>query len=687
VPSPSNRLIHEKSPYLLQHAHNPVDWYPWGEEAFQLAQSANKPIFLSIGYATCHWCHVMERESFCNASVAQVLNDTFVCIKVDREERPEIDGLYMEFAQILMSASAGWPLHVILTPDLKPFYAMTYLPPVNSQGMMGLKETSHYIKKLWESSDREQILAQADEVVDLFKQATAVERQDMPSQHQVSLGAESLLALADTAYGGRKGIPKFPLSYHLEFLMQYAHIHKDPRPLLYIELTLDMMQKGGIYDHLGGGFARYCVDDKWLIPHFEKMLCDNAILVKSYLEGFRVTRRADFQRVAKSTLHYLLKEMQDPCGGFYSAEDADSAGEEGLFYTWTMKEVKKLLDKREYQLFVEFFHLSEEGNFEGRNVLYTSRSIQEYAEEKRESLEEISLLLEGAKGKLLAARELRERPFKDDKMLTSWNALMIESLVLAAQVLEDPMYFQKGLECLAFIKEHLYINRTLLRRYRDREARFEASLNDYAYLIRALLSLFEYGSDNKHLTWAIELTSAVEKQFKQESGAFYFSREAQRDVLVRKCEFEDGAEPAGNSVHADNLIKLARITREKSYIEQAEDVFRSAAEHITQYPESSVCHLQALLHFFHKKALTCIIALDDNRSLEKELKQFFRENYLPHCIILWKREDDVQLLDTLPYMKEYTPIDGQTAVYVCTQEACFQPVLQVVDLAQIISTL
>jgi uncharacterized protein len=686
--SKSNRLIYEKSPYLLQHAHNPVDWYPWGKEAFQAAKNLDRPIFLSIGYATCHWCHVMEKESFCDPAIAEVLNETFVCIKVDREERPEIDGLYMEFAQVLMSTGGGWPLNVILTPDLKPFYAMTYLPPINSQGMMGLTETSCYINKLWNSQARSNVLARADEVVDLFTQATLIARQEnLPSMQVVVLAVEAILDVADTAYGGRKGFPKFPLSYQLEFLMHYAHMQRDSRPLLYVELTLEMMQRGGIYDHLGGGFSRYSVDDKWLIPHFEKMLCDNAILAKSYLEGFKITRVPKFKSVACEILDYLIKEMRDPQGGFYSAQDADSEGEEGFFYTWTFFEIRSLLDTKEQTVFAEFFNLTEDGNFEGRNVLYHNLSLEEYAEERHMSCKEVQEILTSARAKLLQARNKKEKPFKDDKILVGWNALAIESFIQAGSAFMNTLYVDVAIQGVLFIKQKLYVNQQLLRRYREGDARFDATLDDYSYLIRALLSLFEYGAGVEYLQWAIELTTTLEKEFKGKDSAFYFSKENKEDLLIRKYEFSDGLEPAGNSVHADNLMRLARITREGCYKRQAEEIFKAAFEHTAQYPEDSTAQLDALLHYLNIKAPTLIIALDETASLEKELRMFFAENYLPHLVTLWKPYQQGALVQTLAYLKDYTPVDGQTALYLCTQQRCLPPILTISDFKDTISRL
>lgn len=685
--SKSNKLIYEKSPYLLQHAHNPVDWYPWGEEAFKLAKELDKPIFLSIGYATCHWCHVMEKESFCDKAVADVLNDTFVCIKVDREERPEVDSIYMEFAQVLMSTSGGWPLNVILTPDLKPFYAMTYLPPVNSQGMMGLKETTLHIKELWGSKDRPHIVAQAEEVVELFKESVVIQGEEIPSMHQISLGVDSLIAIADTAYGGRKGSPKFPLSYQLDFLMQYSHLEEDPRPIFYCELTLEMMQRGGIYDHLGGGFSRYSIDDKWLIPHFEKMLSDNVILARSYLEGFKLTGRICFKTITCEILNYLLREMSNSEGGFYSAQDADSKGKEGFFYTWTLYEIESLLDAKEKLLFVEYFNVIEEGNFEGRNVLYKNQTLEEFSEALHIPVGEIETTLDNIKVKLLRAREKKEKPFKDDKIITSWNAIAIESFIRAGVCFSKQEYIDAAIKTAEFIKLELYKEKKLLRRYRDNDARFEANLEDYAYLISSLLCLFEYDYGLEYLLWAAELADTLTKDFKADQGAFYFSRENQEDLLIRKCEFNDGSEPSGNSVHAENLIKLYKITQDKKYLLQAEDIFRAGMDSITQHPQGCSCYLKALFFYLNKKSLTIVIALDEMHSLEKELKMFFGEAYLPHITIIWKKEEEDLLCDFLPYLKEKVPIDGQTALYLCTQEQCLPPILKIEDLKKIISSL
>ncbi len=373
-----NRLIHQKSPYLLQHAHNPVDWYAWEEAAFKAAKDQDKPIFLSIGYATCHWCHVMERESFENLEVAQLMNQTFINIKVDREELPEVDGLYMEFAQSMMAGAGGWPLNILLTPSLEPFFSTTYLPPYSSHGLMGLTDLIQRIGTLWGSEERNKILSQAEKIVELFSSHISPKGEEIPRQEQIAATIELLYKMADPVYGGIKGAPKFPVGYQNSLLMRYYKETQDHRALFLVDRTLDMMHRGGIYDHLGGGFSRYSVDEKWLVPHFEKMLYDNAILAQSYLEAWKLTKKPIYRRICEEILDYILRDMTHPEGGFYSAEDADSEGHEGLFYVWTYEEIIRILGEKG-KLFCQFYDVTAQGNFEGKNILntlYLLKSLQ-----------------------------------------------------------------------------------------------------------------------------------------------------------------------------------------------------------------------------------------------------------------------------------------------------------------------
>lgn len=670
----TNRLIYEKSPYLLQHAENPVDWYPWGKEAFDLAKKLNKPIFLSIGYATCHWCHVMEKESFCDRTIASVLNETFVCIKVDREELPEVDGLYMEIAQVLMSSKGGWPLNVILTPDLKPFYATTYLPPINSHGLMGLKEVSLYIQSLWQGQEQPRLLAQADEILDFFKEAIALDKGSIPSAQLLKEGIDGILVSADTIYGGKKGFPKFPMSYQLEFLLQYSVLFEDERSLSFIDLTLDMMSRGGIYDHLGGGFSRYSVDDKWVIPHFEKMLYDNAILSKTYLEVFRYSKKEHFKKIVIETLDYLQREMSHKNEGFYAAEDADVEGREGVFYTWGYDEVEALLQGEEKKLFLEYFNLTKEGNFDGKNVLYASQSIEEFASGCEKNLDEVKATLDQAKKTLIAHRNKRARPFKDDKMITSWNALAIESFIHAGHAFGRDDYIQIALDTAEFIKKHLYKERKLLRRYREQEAKFEANLEDYAYLIRALLSLYQFGHGQSFLEWAKELSHTLKELFRSELGGFYFTPYTS-DLIVRKCDFHDGSEPSGNAIHADNLLRLYQITKDPYYKLEAEEIFEAGEKIVSEYPQGASGYFTSLLRYLDHKAITMIVILDEEETLKQEIISFVAESYLPHLTLVWRSIDqnmqDGKIL-----------IDGQTAVYICDQTKCLPPFVLIEDIKQ-----
>ncbi len=668
----SNHLIHEKSPYLLQHAHNPVDWYPWGEEAFALAQSLDKPIFLSIGYATCHWCHVMERESFENVEIAKLLNEAFVNIKVDKEELPAVDSLYMEFAGALMSSPGGWPLNVLLTPDLKPFFATTYLPPESKRGMVGIREFIEQIKALWESDERDSIEDQAEHLVEVFEQSLMVKGEDLPSDVLVQNGAETLFALADGVYGGLKGEPKFPMGYQAEFLLEYAKLKNESRALYFVDLTLDAMHKGGIYDHLGGGFSRYSVDEKWLVPHFEKMLYDNALLAKAYLEAWKLRKKPAYRKVVEETLHYLMREMMHKEGGFYSAEDADTEGHEGIFYTWSFEEIHHLL-KEDAPVFCKYYGVTEKGNFEGRNILHIAK---EPLEDKK---------LEACKKILFEHRQTRKKPFKDDKILSSWNGLAMDAFVNAGAALEEKKFIDAALKAAEFIKQQLWKDGHLLRRYRDGEARFNAGLDEYAFLIKGILSLFEAGLGTKWLEWAILMADILKKEFKAEEGAFYHTDEEEK-VLIRKCDYHDGAEPSGNGVHLENLIRLYQLTFEEKYLEQAEDILKAAVNFIEAYPQGTCYHLKGLQRYFDKKSKTIVIALNEKRSLEKEINELLNTTFLPHKVVIWKMLDDKDLLKCAPHLEDKLPIENETTVYICSQGVCEAPLNKKEDIIKALET-
>ena len=671
APQFTNRLIKEKSPYLLQNAHTPVDWYPWGEEAFDLAKKLDKPIFLSIGYATCHWCHVMEKETFQNVELAQLMNETFINIKVDREEMPHVDNVYMELAQALMSSSGGWPLNLVLTPDLKPFFAATYLPPANRRGLIGMGQFIQNVKELWDSADRQHLIEQADKIFSLFERSSQSAGDTIPPEEELSLAVEMLYELIDPVYGGFKGEPKFPMGYPSLFLMEFAKLKGDSRALFCAELTLDQMARGGIYDQLGGGFARYAVDERWIIPHFEKMLYDNAILVSSYLTAWKYLKKESYRSVTQETLNYILREMTSEEGGFYSAEDADSEGREGMFYTWTQEEIREVLSLEEADLFSKYYGVFAQPNFEGRNVLHIVHPMEEFLAIHSLSPQAVKETLARAREKLFQRRQKREHPFKDDKIIVSWNGLMIDAMMKAAGPLGQPAFKEAALKAAGFIKNNLWKEGRLLRRWRDREARFPGGLDDYAFLIQGLITLFEENCGKEWLQFAIELTDVLEKEFKVASGAFYSHLE-DPDLLVRRCEYYDGAEPSGNAVHSENLLRLYQITQNGKYLSQAEDIFRAAKQVIDVYPPGACYHLMAMHRYFNRKAPTVVIALNEEGSLQNEIQAILNRRFIPHAVIVWKPYND----SFLSALVDKNPIDGQTTIYICRQGHCETPLVQ-----------
>lgn len=669
----TNRLIHEKSPYLLQHAHNPVDWFPWGEEAFEKAEKEDKPIFLSIGYATCHWCHVMEQETFENPEIAHLMNDSFVNIKVDREEHPEIDSIYMEFAQALMSSAGGWPLNVILTPKLKPFFAATYLPSHTRKGLIGMDQFVQQIHALWQSDERSILVDQAEKIVDLFQKTIKSAGEEMPTEEDLQNAVRLLFEIVDPVFGGIKGEPKFPLGYQADFLLQYAKAHKDSRSLFYVELTLQMMARGGIYDHLGGGFSRYTIDEHWHIPHFEKMLYDNAILAKTYLETYRFTKNPLFGEICRSTLGYTLREMQGDKKGFYSAEDADSEGQEGKFYLWSKEEIQQILGHKESELFCRFFNVTDEGNFEGKNVLHASATIEEFSQALGIKKEDLNSVIKSFREKLFEKRKERVKPFKDDKIITSWNGLMIDVLARAGMCFSEKIYIEAALDAVKCIKAFLWVDGRLLRRFRDNDARFEAGLDDYAFLIRGLLTLFEIGEGLSYFQWALELTEILRKEYKSEGGAFFQAKE-DRFLLLRKCEFYDGAEPSGNAVHCENLLRLYQMTQNENYLFQAEDILKAAKPFIQTFPPGACYHLMVLQRYLDQNAPCVVLALNENREWEQDLKKTLGNHFFPHGVVLWKYFEDPKFIEFFPFTAEQKCIDGKTTLYVCRGAHCKAPI-------------
>ena len=680
----TNRLINEKSPYLIQHAHNPVDWFPWSEEAFTKAKSEDKPIFLSIGYATCHWCHVMERETFENTDIAQAMNDTFINVKVDREEHPEVDSIYMEFAQALMSSAGGWPLNVILTPDLKPFFAVTYLPPKASKGLIGMDQFITQIKMLWQSEERSLLVTQADRIVQLFENSAKTQGPELPTETSLHHAIQMLFDIADPVFGGIKGEPKFPLGYQADFLLQYSKEMSDSRSLFYIELTLQMMARGGIYDQLGGGFARYCIDERWRIPHFEKMLYDNAILARTYLEAYKYTKKIFFSQICRQTLDYTIRELKGE--GFYSAQDADSEGQEGKFYTWSQDEILTALGPGDGEIFSRFFGVTDEGNFEGKNVLHVALEPKEFSAlvglDESRFYETIQVM----KAKLLEKRNERTKPFKDDKIITSWNGLIIDSLAWAGFCFEDSPYLQVAIQTADWIRDNMVIEGQLMRRYRDKDARFSGGLDDHAFLIRGLLTLFEVGAGTRFLQWAMHLTDVLEKDFKVPNGAFYQTKQ-DKYLLIRKCEFYDGAEPSGNAVHCENLLRLHQLTQDQKYLTQAEDILKAAKSFIEAFPPGACYHLITLQRYLDAKAPLVVIALDENQTYKKEIEKALGTVFCPHGFFVWKKSNDTTLSQIVPSIASQNCQDGKTTAYICRGNACEAPLTDINQILEAIGNL
>ncbi len=670
----TNRLAHEKSPYLLQHAHNPVDWYPWGEEAFSAAVRHNKPIFLSIGYATCHWCHVMEKNVFSNLEIAKKMNELFVCIKVDREERPDVDSLYMDFAQALMPGMPGWPLNVILTPELLPFYAATYLPPKAMDGMMGMEELMDQVERVWGGDQQDQIVQQGERIVTLFQENTYPVGDDLPHEDLLHDVAEAFFHEADPVWGGLHGSPKFPMGYHSVFLLHYYSRYRETRALYWVEKTLLMMQRGGIYDRLEGGFHRYTIDQMWEIPHFEKMLYDNALLADAYLEAWQLTKKDEYREVCEKTLRYMMTVLKDPStGAFYSAQDADSEGVEGKYYTWTYDEVKEALGQDDCTLFCEYYGVVVKGNVDGRSVLRCAMSLDEYAEKRRLDPDETAWKFKGFEEKLLQIRKKRERPIIDDKVITSWNGLAINVLAKAGAAFDDEIYIDGAVRAAGFLMENMWDKKQLLRRFRDGESAIRGCLDDYAYLIRGLLTLFEVSAEAKWLAFADQLHAILVEKFKAEDGAFYETDGEDRSIILRKCPFTDGAEPSGNAVHTENLIRLYQMTHAESFLREAEDIIRAVTPFLNTSPTAFAFHSTAFIRYFQKSAITIIVAFNEKKEYKKELERLIWTSCIPHKVVIFRYIDDHSLFSMIPYVEKMVPVEDRTTLYICENKVCLEP--------------
>lgn len=680
-----NKLIHEKSPYLLQHAYNPVDWYPWCDEAFEKAKKEDKPIFLSIGYSTCHWCHVMEKESFEDEEIAKLMNETFVSIKVDREERPDIDGVYMSVCQMI-TGSGGWPLTIVMTPDKKPFFTGTYFPKYNRFGRIGMLELIPKLNDIWKNR-KEEVLKSAEEITQALNQVSLKYADEVIDESIFEKAFDEYTRRFDSEYGGFGNAPKFPTPHNLLFLLRYYKRTKDLKALAMVERTLTEMRKGGIYDHVGFGFARYSADRYWLVLHFEKMLYDNALLLMAYSEAYQITKNKFYKSTAEEIIEYVLRDMTHPEGGFYSAEDADSEGEEGKFYLWTEVEIRQLLPSDEADFIIKIFNVETNGNWydeargirTGNNILHLKKTYKELAEEFSISENEFTGKLESIRKKMFEWREKRIHPHKDDKILTDWNSLMISALVKASLALSKKEFWEAALSADSFMKKYLYKNDKLLHRFREGESAIDGNLADYAFFIQSQLDLFEATSEPQYLDYASKMNEILYAKFlDKNSGGYFFTSTDSEQLIVRQKEIYDGAIPSGNSVQLLNLARLYKITGESKFNELFEIQIKAFAAEIKKMP-SVFAQFLIGLDFQSDKSIEIIIASEDKALTEQALKEISSLYYPSKIIIQLNAQNFKSLSDRIPYLKNY-PIENDLKIYLCKNYVCEQPANRIEDI-------
>lgn len=676
-----NRLVHEDSPYLLKHAHNPVDWYPWGEEALSKARREDKPILLSIGYTACHWCSVMERESFENEAIAKLMNDNFVSIKVDREERPDLDSIYMN-AVMMMNGHGGWPMTVFLTPEGVPFYGGTYYPPTDRGGMPGFPRILISIAEAYRAK-RDDIAESAQSLLGELKRLETVKPQEGQLNHEILDGAaNNLLRMLDPDDGGFGRAPKFPPSMTLTFLLRQYHRTRQQNLLEAVELTLEKMANGGMYDQLGGGFHRYSVDAKWLVPHFEKMLYDNALLSRIYLDAFLVTGKEFYQRIATETLDYVRREMTDASGGFYSSQDADSEGEEGRFFIWSLAEVKTLLGEQDAKLFCRYFDVSEFGNFDGHNILHVDQEAAVIAKLMGVSVDRLNQTIARDKQILFEAREKRVKPFRDEKMLTAWNGLMLRSFAEAARVLDRKDYLDTAINNANFLLSELKRDGRLLRTHKSGESKLNAYLEDYAYLADGLLALYEATFDVRWFKEAHALAQTMIEQFWDDTdGGFFFTSADHESLITRTKDFYDNAIPGGNSVAAHLLLRLSLLTGEDEFRQRAEAILRLLRSAMMRSPSAFGHLLCALDSYLASTYEIAIIGPAEAESTQAMLDAVFKQ-YLPNKVVAFARPDDGQTVQAIKLLEERPAVGNKTTAYICRNFYCEAPVTDVAQLLE-----
>jgi uncharacterized protein YyaL (SSP411 family) len=664
----------------LQHAHNPVDWFPWGDEAFEVARRDHKPILLSIGYSACHWCHVMEHESFENEEIARLMNENFVNIKVDREERPDLDQIYMDAVQ-MMTHHGGWPMTVFLTHEAVPFYAGTYFPPEDRYNMSGFPRVLISMADAYR--ERPDDVAQtADSILSELKRATTTaESSELQSADVLDTAYRGIIKNYDSTSGGFGGAPKFPPAMTLEFLLHTFYRNGESQTLDIVRTTCRKMAEGGIYDHLGGGFHRYSTDALWLVPHFEKMLYDNALLSRLYLHYYQLTHDESARVVAEGILNYVVREMTDPGGGFYSTQDADSEGVEGKFFVWSMDEVEELLGEGDAALFAAYYNITKAGNFEGENILNVTRDLPEVAAAENVTVDRLTETLDKARKTLFEAREKRVKPARDEKVLTAWNGLMLASFAEAAAILDRPDYAEVARRNARFILDNLRTNGLLLRTYKDGQAKLNAYLEDYAFYIDGLVRLFETTGELLWFEEANKLTSTMIDEFwDDEEGGFFFTGRSHENLIVRSKDFFDNATPSGNSVAAQVLLRIGLFTDNSDYQRRAATILRLTASALGRYPSGFGRMLCALDFYLATPKEIAIVAGSDTEEFQLLVREIWKP-YLPNKVVAHALPGETSASALIPLLRERPPLHGKATAYVCEHFICKEPVTTAAKLA------
>ena len=678
----TNRLIGETSPYLLQHAHNPVDWYPWGDEAFQKAKSENKPILLSIGYSACHWCHVMEHESFENEKIAGLMNELFLNIKVDREERPDLDEIYMSAVQML-TGRGGWPMTTFLTPEGKPFYGGTYFPPEDRGGMVGFPRILKGVAQAFRERSDDVAKSAAQIIGNLQRMSESPEATQQFSKDIVVRSAEQLGQAYDAENGGLGKAPKFPNAGVYEVFLRAHHQSKNERFLVMLVHTLEKMANGGIYDHLGGGFHRYSVDAKWLVPHFEKMLYDNAQLLRSYAHAYAVTKIPLFKQVVEETMGYLLREMKHGEGGFYSTQDADSEGVEGKFFIWSEREVNEILGAEDAAVFCRMYDVTEQGNFEGENILHPILTVEQASKYFGRPEQAIKSLVTEAKAKLFRAREKRIKPFRDEKIITAWNGLMLSGLAAAIRLDAKPEYLEAGNQIIDFFADKMMRDDFLLHTYKDGQAKLLGFLDDYAFFAMGLVDFYEASFERSALDYALQLTDVMVKEFwDSDGGGFFYTGTSHEELISRSKPFFDASVPSGNSLAAQLLLRLHALTGDERYRTHGEKVLQHFYSAMERQPYG-LAHMVCAVDFYLQQATEIVVIGNLTDDTTERLIETIHSRYLPNAVLqVVEPNENFQSLS--PLLRDKRQLAGKPTVYVCRNNTCSAPVTDVAALAKLL---